>query len=138
VLRAVTRGNAARFHLLMIIVGLALAIGMVPVAARALAAVIAVLGAVLFARGTRTAIWASDLGVTAAVSGRVTTHLAWAEVQRFELDPEDRAGPGPGLALGAWRRNGQWVPLADHGRDSRGRYQGALQDLQAELARRQP
>jgi hypothetical protein len=121
----------------MLAAGLALAIGLVPVAARILAAVIAAAGAILFVRGTRTTVWVSERGVTAA-GDRVTKHLAWADIQRFELDPENREGPMPGLALGAWRSNGEWVPLAGQGRDPKGRYQAALEDLQGELARRQP
>jgi hypothetical protein len=40
----------------MLAAGLALAIGLVPVAARILAAVIAAAGAILFVRGTRTTV----------------------------------------------------------------------------------
>jgi hypothetical protein len=121
----------------MLAAGLSLAIGLAPVADKVLAAVIAAAGAILFARGTRAAIWVSERGVTAA-DGRVTRHLAWSDVRRFELDPEDREGLMPGTGLGAWRHNGEWVRLMAHGRDPKGRYRAALEDLQAELARRQP
>ena len=121
----------------MLAAGLSLAIRLVPVAEKVLAAVIAVAGAILFARGTRAAIWVSERGVTAA-DGQVTRHLVWADVQRFDLDPQEREGLMPGAGLGAWRRNGEWVRLMVHGRDPQGRYQAALEDLEGELARRQP
>ncbi len=121
----------------MLAAGLSLSIGLVPVAEKVLAAVIAVAGAILFARGTRAAIWVSERGVTAA-DGQVTRHLVWADVQRFDLDPQEREGLMPGAGLGAWRRNGEWVRLMVHGRDPQGRYQAALEDLEGELARRQP
>ena len=120
----------------MLTAGLSLAIGLVPVAGKVLAAAIAVAGVILLVRGTRAAIWVSERGVTAA-DGRVTRHLVWADVLRFELDPQEREGLLPGAGLGAWRRNGaSWVRLMAHGRDPDGRYQAALEDLQGELTRR--
>lgn len=137
-LRTVTRGKEAGVHLFMLVIGLYLAAGVAATATVTgiLGAVIAAAGAVLLVRGTRTAIWVSEQGVTVA-GNRVTKRLAWTDIQRFELEPTDEEGLRPSAGLGAWRRNGEWVRLVDHGRHPRGRYQAALEDLQTELAHRQ-
>lgn len=87
-------------------------------------------------RGARSAIWINDIGVIARAD-RFTRHLAWSEIDRFELRLRRYLGLVPRQGLGAWRRNGQWVHLMDHGMDSKNRYSAALQVLQAEAARRQ-
>jgi len=120
----------------MLVIGLFLAAGVAATVTRILGAVIAAAGAILLVRGTRTAILASEQGVT-AISNRVTKHLAWTDIHRFELDPEKQEGLKASPGLGAWRCNGEWVRLMDHGRDRSGRYQAALEDLQTELGRRQ-
>ena len=136
VLRTTTRGKEAGVHLFMLVIGLYLAAEVAATATRILGAVIAAAGAILLVRGTRTAIWVSQQGVTVA-GNRVTKHLAWTGIQRFDLDPADQEGLILSAGLGAWRHNGEWVRLVDHGRHPRGRYQAALEDLQTELADRQ-
>jgi hypothetical protein len=135
VLRNTTRWFLAAFYLSFAAIGVVVAVltSNVPVMIFYLLAAAAF--AVLGVRGARSAVWMSEVGVTARAD-RFTRHLAWAEIDRFELRPRRLGGLWPGEGLGAWRRNGDWVRLMDQGVDSKHQYDAALQVLQAEVARR--
>ncbi len=136
VLRDPARWFVAGLHLFLAAAGLVSAVTIAGTAATALFALEAAVFLTLAVRGARSAIWVSREGVTAKAD-RFTRHLAWRDIERFELGPRRWEGLFPGRGLGAWLRDGKWVRLMDESLDPGNRYQAALDDLKAELARRQ-